>query len=166
VRRRERKSRGSTRAAHRRRKRRGTSGNWPAAVSHGDRLGLHATAAFRRTSYNGMRKLVVGLASPEEQRIQRIDGGEPAAALGSAAWSGSTDEGAAGLGLGCTGGSRPQLYRHERERLTWRARRGKAAAAPRPPWPLVAKPRWAPRARPEGMGRSRLGRVHELGPIE
>jgi hypothetical protein len=55
VRRRERKSRGSSRAAHRQRKRRGTSGNWPAAIGHGDRLMLHAAAAFWRTSGNDMR---------------------------------------------------------------------------------------------------------------
>jgi hypothetical protein len=34
------------------------------------------------------------------------------------------------LGLACARGSRPRLYRRGKERLVWRAHRGKAVAAP------------------------------------
>jgi hypothetical protein len=128
-----------------------TSGRpwWPARASCSGGVPAHLRQRHEAWRLRGgTRRLVAGLASPERQRILRIDEGEPTAALGSAAWSGGAGEGAASLGLGRTRGSRPRLYRRGRKQLAWRACRGKAVAAPCSPWTLLA----------DGLQRARLGR--------
>jgi hypothetical protein len=131
---------------------------WPARASCNGGIPAHLRQRHEAWRLHGStRRLVAGLASPERQRIRRIDRGEPAAALGSAAWSGGAGEGAARLGLGHALGSRPRLYR--REGSTWHGAHAEGRRRQRRVrhghcWPMgFSGPGWAE----AGAGRSGSG---------